>query len=444
MSRNNREAPKKKKFSRSLKILIILIGMAGLAVGVYFIPPVHDRLSWRLASLRAKIFYFFNPPEEVSFSPEQQAEMDDVVGQTQTAMVPTSTATLVPTTTPTNYISPTTTQTATPTPSPTPIPDEVRLEGVVHEYQKFNNCGPANLSMALSYWGWEGDQFVTAAYLKPVQEDRNVMPYEMVDFVNLETNFSALMRAGGDIDLIKRFIAAGFPVLIERGFKEEVPNEYWMGHYAVITAYDDNKEQFLIQDSYVMEDYPNDYDFIERHWRAFNYVYVIVYPPDRESEVLQILGPHADETYSYQQAAQKAVEETETQKGLEEFFAWFNYGTSLMYLGDYYGSAQAYDQAYELYADLASKPWRITWYQTGPYFAYYYTGRYQDVIDLADITLSYSSVQPSIEESWVWRGRAKVALGDVEGGIEDFREALVWHPGWWVAEQELRNLGVEP
>ena len=444
MSRNSREASKKMKISKPLKILIVLIGLAGFAVGVYFIPPVHDRLSWRLATLRAKIFYFFNPPEDVSFSPEQQAEMEDVVGKTKTAMVPTSTATIPPTITPTNYISPTPTQTATPTPSPTPIPDKVRLEGVVHEFQKFNNCGPANISMALSYWGWEGDQFVSADYLKPVQEDRNVMPYEMVEYVNLETRFSALMRAGGDIDLIKRFIAAGFPVLIERGFKEEVPNEYWMGHYALITAYDDNKEQFLIQDSYVMEDYPNDYSFIERHWRAFNYVYVIVYPPDREAEVLQILGPQADETYSYQQAAQKAVEETAAQKGLELFFAWFNYGTNLMHLGDYYGSAQAYDQAYELYADLASKPWRITWYQTGPYFAYYYTGRYQDVIELADITLSYSSVQPSIEESWVWRGRAKVALGDVEGGIEDFREALLWHPGWWVAEQELRNLGVEP
>ena len=444
MSRNSREASKKMKISKPLKILIVLIGLAGFAVGVYFIPPVHDRLSWRLATLRAKIFYFFNPPEDVSFSPEQQAEMEDVVGKTKTAMVPTSTATIPPTITPTNYISPTPTQTATPTPSPTPIPDKVRLEGVVHEFQKFNNCGPANISMALSYWCWECVHVCLNFVLKPEQEGRNVMPYEMVEYVNLETRFSALMRAGGDIDLIKRFIAAGFPVLIERGFKEEVPNEYWMGHYALITAYDDNKEQFLIQDSYVMEDYPNDYSFIERHWRAFNYVYVIVYPPDREAEVLQILGPQADETYSYQQAAQKAVEETAAQKGLELFFAWFNYGTNLMHLGDYYGSAQAYDQAYELYADLASKPWRITWYQTGPYFAYYYTGRYQDVIELADITLSYSSVQPSIEESWVWRGRAKVALGDVEGGIEDFREALLWHPGWWVAEQELRNLGVEP
>jgi tetratricopeptide (TPR) repeat protein len=128
---------------------------------------------------------------------------------------------------------------------------------------------------------------------------------------------------------------------------------------------------------------------------------LIIYPPDRESEVMSILGPHADETYNLQHAAEKASEEITQFQGRELFFAWFNYGTSLTNLADYYGAAKAYDQAYEIYADLAAKPWRITWYQTGPYFAYYYTGRYQDVIDLADITLSYSSAQPSIEETWV-------------------------------------------
>ena len=171
---------------------------------------------------------------------------------------------------------------------------------------------------------------------------------------------------------------------------------------------------------------------------------MVIYPPNRESEVLAILGPNADETHNLRGAAQKAAEETTLLEGRELFFAWFNYGTSLVNLGDYYGAAQAYDTAYEIYAELVSKPWRITWYQTGPYFAYYYTGRYQDVIDLADLTLSYSSAQPAIEESWVWRGRAKVELGDVEGGIEDFREALEWHPGWWVAEQELLYQGVTP
>jgi len=433
-----------KKLNKILKIFLLIIGVIGLMVAFYFLPPVHERLSWRIANLRASIFYFFNPPDEVAFSPAQQAEMEAIVRQTQTAMAPTPTQTIEPGITPTNFISPTPTQTPSPTPSPTPIPDSVRLEGVVHEFQKFNNCGPANLSMALSYWGWEGDQRDTAAWLKPMQEDRNVMPYEMVDYVRTQTNFNAILRSGGDLEMIKKFVAAGFPVIIEKGFEEEVEQKAWMGHYGVLTAYDEDKETFLIQDSYVAENYSNPYEKVERHWRSFNYVYVVIYPPEREQEIFDILGPHVDETYNYQHAAQKAVEETYQLEGRELFFAWFNYGTSLTNLGDYYGAAKAYDQAYEIYADLYPKPWRITWYQTGPYFAYYYTGRYQDVIDLADITISYVSNQPAIEESWVWRGRARVALGDIEGAIEDFREALKWHPGWWVAETELQNLGVVP
>jgi hypothetical protein len=434
----------KKKLNKILMIFLIAFGAFALMLAIYFLPPVHDRLSWRIANLRSSIFYYFNPPDEVAFSPAQQAEMEAIVRQTETAMAPTPTSTLEPSITPTNFISPTPTQTPSPTMTPTPLPDSVRLEGVVHESQKFNNCGPANLSMALSYWGWEGDQRDTAAWLKPMQEDRNVMPYEMADYVRTQTSFGVVVRSGGDLEIVKRFVAAGFPVILEKGFEEEVEQKAWMGHYGLITAYDEEKGTFLIQDSYVGENYSNPYEKVERHWRAFNYLYMVIYPPEREQEVFDILGPHLDETYNYQHAAQKAVEETYQLSGRELFFAWFNYGTSLMNLGDYYGSAKAYDQAYEVYADLLPKPWRITWYQTGPYFAYYYTGRYQDVIDLADITISYVSNQPAIEESWVWRGRAKVALGDIEGGIEDFREALKWHPDWWVAEAELQSLGVTP
>jgi len=442
MAKKQWDIPRKKDNTLG-KVIVVLVALVGLLVVVYFLPPVHDRLAWRLTNLRADIFYFFNPPEEVSFSPGQQDEMAEIVRQTQTAMAPTPTATLEPSLTPTNYTSPTPTKTASPTPSPTPIPETANLEGIEHEYQDFNNCGPATLSMALSYWGWEGTQADTADWLKPNERDRNVMPYEMVDYVRTQTNLNAVLRWGGDLEMIKKFIAAGFPVLIERGFLEEVPEKMWMGHYNVLGAYNDNNETFLVQDAYGGPNVSYSYERIGRHWRAFNYVYIVIYPPSREMEVLHILGPHADETYNLQYAAEKAKVETTNVLGRELFFAWYNYGTSLVNLNDYFAAAQAYDQAYQVYDELASKPYRITWYQTGPYYAYYYTGRYQDVMDLADITISYS-FEPSIEETWVWRGRAKVALGDIDGAIKDFRTALEWHPGWWVAEQELRNLGVEP
>ena len=436
-----------KKFKNSkykiLWALLAVIIMIGLAVGVYYLPPVHSRLAWRVSNLRADIYYFFNPPDQEVFTPGQQAEMDEIVQQTMTAMTPVPTATLQPSVTPTNYISPTPTITATPTATPTPIPDEVRLEGTVHEFETFNNCGPATISMALSYWGWDGDQSVVGSVLKPNWRDRNVMPYELVDYVEDYTDFKAVLRYGGDLDQLKKLIAAGYPVVIEKGFEEEVPDKGWMGHYGLLTGYNDEKGWFLIQDSYVAADYAVLYDRVERHWRSFNYLYIVVYPADKESDVMALLGTNADETANLQAAAQKALNEIYALDGRELFFAWYNYGTSLMYLGDYFGSAQAYDQAFAIYANLSPRPWRMLWYQTGPYFSYYWTGRYQDVINLANKTFDDSS-EPAIEESWVWRGRAKAALGDINGAIDDFETALEWHPGWWVAESELEGLGVTP
>ncbi len=428
-------------------ILIVTASMA-LLLAVYYLPPVHNRLSWRVANIRTQVRHYFNPPGEHVFTPGQQAEMEQVVAHTVTAQVavPTATITLTPPPTPTDYISPTPTHTATPTVTPTPIPESIRLTGVVHEYQSENNCGPATLSMALSFWGWQGNQADTARILRPHRHDRNVMPYEMVAYVETETDLKALVRSGGDIDMLKRLIAAGFPVIIERDMGDVRPHEDWTGHYGVVTGYEDARERLILQDSFVMADYPLAYDNFIKYWRAFNFVYVVIYPPEREPEVLAILGAHADEMYNHQQAAERALQEITFLEGRNLFFAWFNYGTSLVNLGDYYNAAIAYDRAFgEIYETIPSpaRPWRMMWYQTGPYFAYYHTGRYQDVIDLANLTLTTTGVR-EIEETWVWRGRARLALGDVDGAVSDFRTALNYHPGWQVAEEALRNLGVEP
>lgn len=425
---------KKKK----ILIPLIILGVIGVVIGIYFIPPIHEKLSWRLTNFGAEIFYFFNPPDEVDFNPNQQSEVDELVAASLTAMAPTLTPTQ--TLVPTGEFTPTPTQTPMPTKAPTAIPEVKRLEGVRHEYQQFNNCGPANLSMALSYWGWEGDQTVTENYMRPNDRDRNVMPYEMVDYLQTQTGFGVILRYGGDLEMVKSFVAAGFPVLIERGFV--VTDKGWMGHYGVITGYDDAKQMVYIPDSYEGER-GLDYTELELFWAHFDNIYLVIYPPDRESEVMSILGEQADKSHNLAFTAQLASDRTLTTEGRENFFAWYMRGNMLVQLNDYLGAAEAFDQAFEIYNTLPSRPWRIAWYQTGPYFAYYYTGRYDDVISLADQTLSYS-FEPAIEETWVWRGRAKVMLGDRDGAISDFREALKWHPDWWVAEQELLNLGVEP
>jgi tetratricopeptide (TPR) repeat protein len=180
-------------------------------------------------------------------------------------------------------------------------------------------------------------------------------------------------------------------------------------------------------------------------WRAFNYTYLVIYPTARGEEVVAILGPHLDATYNYQAAADRAAAEVKTSQGRDLYFAWFNRGSSLTGMQDYANAAVAFDAAFANYTAIPERqrPWRMLWYQTSPYFAYFYSQRFQDVINLADQTLQNMS-EPVLEESYYWRAKAEAALGNVEAAIADYRRALTAHPGFTPAIDELRYLGEDP
>lgn len=421
---------------------LLVIGLPALCfcsyVG-YQVPAVNERLSWRIEALRADVKYALNPPEEQVFVPEGQ-----IAGRAPVTPFALPTATDQPTPTPT----PGPTETPSPSPTvtftPTAIPAQAKLEGVPHYYQMWNNCGPANLAMALSFWGWEGDQRDTAAFLKPNPRDKNVMPYEMADYVEQETDLRVVSRVNGDLEILKAFLSAGFPVVVEKGF--EGPGfDGWMGHYLTLTGYEDERQIFRAQDSYKGPDQVITYEDLVANWRAFNFTYIVPYPALWEPQVQAILGPNRDLQYTYEQGAGRALAETKTLSGRDLFFAWYNRGANLVALHDYANAATAFDAAFANYAKLSQqeRPWRMVWYSTGPYFAYFYSQRYEDVINLATATLEAAS-EPVLEESYYWRARAKGALGDVEGAVEDYQESLEAHPDFGPSLDELRALGVEP
>jgi tetratricopeptide (TPR) repeat protein len=371
----------------------------------------------------------------VVFTPQEQVE--SIVNATLTAAVPVSSPTVLPMATPTPLASP------TPILTPTPIPASASLSGIRHEYQKFNNCAPASLAMVLSYWGWTGSQYDTRTYLRPSFEidDKNVNPFELVDYVENSTGYDALWRVGGDLSLLKRLVAAGFPVLIEKGLDPH--DDAWLGHYQVVSGYDDTQNRFLVYDSYEgpPEAYGVPYEVIAQFWRHFNFVYVVIFPPERAAEVHSILGAQSDPQQHFRYAAELASAETGSLSGREQFFAWFNLGTNLVYLQDYATAAQAYDYAFSLYAalPLEERPWRLLWYQDGPYAAYYHTGRYEDVINLAHTTL-INVDKPVLEETYYWRGMAKAALGDRQGAVEDLQRAAALNPNSTPASAELQRI----
>jgi tetratricopeptide (TPR) repeat protein len=271
----------------------------------------------------------------------------------------------------------------------------------------------------------------------------------MAEFVTTQTELDIVVRVGGDLNLLKTFLAAGYPVLIEKGF--EGPGfEGWMGHYEVVNGYDDSVSRFIVQDSYEGPDRVIPYENLEAQWHAFNYTYLVTFPVDKRSEVERILteitqGEQADPQANFMYALQKAQAETLTLQGRDLYFAYFNLGTNLVALKDYGGAATAYDAAFANYVTIPeeARPWRMLWYQTGPYFAYYYTGRYEDVINLATTTLTAMS-EPVLEETYYWRGLAYLALGDQEAAVADFKRSAQVHPGFIPAVEQLQALGINP
>ncbi|GAB1469873.1 hypothetical protein MASR2M66_07500 [Chloroflexota bacterium] len=441
----------------------ILTGIAiVIVIIIAMLPPVKSRIAIQYELLRTRVVYFFNPPSEAVFEPGGETEPLTI----ETA-VGTARAEILLTLTPKATATPKAGPTAKPTLTTTPVPDSVILPGVVYvdQHGRWNYCGPANLTMALNFWGWPGNRDDVAKVVKPGSPDtklnfierglpdKNVMPYELVDFVNLQTTeYRALSRYGGDMDLLKRLIAAGFPIIVEKGYYER---DYtgkidWLGHYLFTTGYDDAKGGFIVQDAYIKpgKDLLSTYDDFKDGWRSFNYLFMVIYPAGDEAEVLDILGSWADEKWAAQHALELAENEIETLEGNNLFFAYFNQGTSNVALNQFSDAAPAYDEAFQLYSkwdtEAGNRPFRMMWYQTGPYFAYYYSARYQDVIDLANTTLTKTIAKPTLEESLLWRGRAYYMIGNTDAAIKDYRAALQVHADWFPAVQALQELGIQP
>jgi tetratricopeptide (TPR) repeat protein len=329
---------------------------------------------------------------------------------------------------------------ATPTPS---LPPSAALSGIEHRIQTWNNCGPATLSMALSYFDLYYPQTQIAEEIKPDPEDRNVTPEEMAAFVSSETELKALSRVNGRLQTIRQLLSAGIPVIVEYGLQPE--NEYrwldWLGHYLLVTAYDDEQQSVWVYDSwprtgeipdenFVFEPIEISYEELDRNWRAFNRTYIAIYKPEEANRVAAIVGEDLDDDTMWQNALTFVQDELQAEP--DNAFLWFNLGSVFNARLDYDRAAAAFDQARAI-----GLPWRMLWYQFGPYEAYYQTARYDDVILLADITLKD---RPYFEEAYYYKALAQLELGQAGEARANLQKALDFNPNFTRAKTSLEAL----
>ena len=188
-----------------------------------------------------------------------------------------------------------------PTPGLPPLMSEVQLEGLTHQWQTWNNCGPATITTNLSYFGQPERQVDAAQLLKPNKDDKNVSPHELAAYART-TGLEAMVRQGGTIDQIKAFLSNDLPVLTETWLVHDGDG---LGHYRLLVGYDDATGQFNTFDSLNGPNYKVDYDQFEADWRVFNRLYLVAFPPEQAETVAAIVGDDMSDTAMYERLSRR-------------------------------------------------------------------------------------------------------------------------------------------
>lgn len=390
--------------------------MVLLAVLIYQIPFVKSRLSWRLEVFQIYVKNVIDPVGPVPTSlPVTSQPAAPTLAQTSTTIVQ-----LTPSITPTATFP--------------PLPAQVAMTSPPYEKQTPNNCGPATLSMALHMYGWEGKQSDISDLIKPVSQDRNVNPEELRYYVRTQAGWLNLeYRVGGNINLLKRLLAANYPVIVESvtslnpGDALGPTDDLWAAHYLLITGYDDSVQEFTVHDSYRGPDLKISYTQLEAEWKPFNNLFIVMYFPQFEDEMKTLLASDWDPNLNRQNTLTSSLAATATDPN--DAFAWFNYGSNLVYFERYEEAALAYDKAREI-----GLPLRMFRYQFGPFLAYFHSGRNDDLLVLTDYARGVTEMS---EEAWLWYGYGLYRKGDYDGALKAWQKADSINPKFF--EDQAQN-----
>jgi tetratricopeptide (TPR) repeat protein len=297
------------------------------------------------------------------------------------------------------------------------FPEAVSLTGLKLVWQQYNRCATAALAIYLSYFeSWTGryDQIIAA--LNPHEDDVSVRMEEMGAYAEAQ-GLDALVRTGGTLDTVRALINAGFPLLVEN-VHYEGPND-WMSHNWVLTGYDDAAGVVLAFDPRLGAGpdglgRPMPYAEFEEGWKPFNRNYLLLYNPADAARVQAVLGDQWDATVN----AEWTLEQASAEVGADpdDAFALFNMASALVALGRHDEAAPLFDRA-----DSIGLPWRMLWYQYGPFEAYLETGRYEDALALGQRVLQTTQ---GVEEIYYYIGRAYEGLGNTERAVANYQVAL--------------------
>jgi tetratricopeptide (TPR) repeat protein len=326
-------------------------------------------------------------------------------------------------------------QIANPTLGATGLPIKVLLNDNYYIGQSFNNCGPAALSMDLSFYGVDVSQEALADILRPdhnetgTNDEKSTPPEDLAAQAEQYDGLIAYYRPAGNIDLLKKLVAAGFPVMVRTLYK---PTDM-VAHYRVIKGYDDTTGDIIDEDGFQGPNVHYTYNDFLSLWKYYNYEYIVLTPPSKQAQLEAILGSEVSSQSSWQLAAQNA--EADIAYDSSDVLATFNLSVADYYLGDYADSVKEFEAAQA----TGQLPPDMLWYQIEPIESYYELGQYDKVFSLSQGVFDQGDI--AVPELYVLRGQSYEKQGNTTAAKAQFELALQYNKNLQSAKDALAALG---
>jgi hypothetical protein len=311
------------------------------------------------------------------------------------------------------------------------LPASSVLQNDYQVFETWNNCGPASLSMALSYFGIHESQATLGQILRPYQNDQGNNDDKDVtidELANEARTFGLLAyhRPDGNIRLLKRFIAIGVPVVAETILTMDDD----IGHYRVVKGYDDRTQTIIQDDSMQGHNVQFSYADFDSMWKRYNYEYLVLVPRDKELLARAILGKDMSVRTAWQDTVRmdRAVLAVDP----SDVASRFNLSVALYYVGKYRQSVAEFEKVqYQL-------PARTLWYQIEPIEAYYALGAYQKVFSLTETILNNGD--RAFSQLYILRGDIDRKQGNIQAAKVEFENAVFYNANLKAAKNALRSI----
>jgi len=285
--------------------------------------------------------------------------------------------------------------------------------------------------MVLNYYGENTNQTELGNRLRPYQntagdnDDKSVTLAELAAEAE-RRGYTTFHRPAGDLTLLKQLLAAELPVLTRTWTK---PTED-IGHYRVITGYDDARQVIVQDDSLEGKEIAISYaDFLVM-WQKFNYEFLVVVEPDQAPLVAQILGELANERTAW--LAAKDFAKSQLRSNPEDVTARFNLSVAEYYLGNYQEAVAAFEAV-----ESKLLP-RTLWYQLEPLLAYQELGA--EAALLSRIARILDNGNRAYAELYFMRGQLYQEKGNSVAAQKEFEQALFYNKNFVPAQSALDAL----